>query len=196
MILGAALVFVFVVTAFATWREGLWGALIMLVNVLLAASLATAWHERAATALESLMPTYAFLLDFLALWGIFCGVLLVAREATDRVSRTQVRFRRPVELVGAPLAALAVAWTLTAFTATTLHAAPVPAGMVSGETGPGLFLGTAPDRAWLAWVRGATSRPPFGRPETAFDPTRDFISRHATRRETLEKHQELRVQAP
>jgi hypothetical protein len=142
------------------------------------------------------VPTYAFLLDFLALWGIFCGVFLVAREATDRVSRTRVSFRRPVELAGAPIAALAVAWTLTAFTAATLHAAPVPRGMVPGDSGPGLFLGTAPDRAWLAWVRGATSRPPFGRPETAFDPGGDFIARHAVRRESLEKHQELRVQAP
>jgi hypothetical protein len=68
--------------------------------------------------------------------------------------------------------------------------------MVSGASGPGLFLGTAPDRAWLAWVRGATSRPPFGRPETAFDPAGDFIARHAARRAGLEKQQELRVAAP
>jgi hypothetical protein len=101
-----------------------------------------------------------------------------------------------VELFGTPLAALIVAWTLTAFTATTLHVAPVQPGMVSGASGPGLFLGTAPDRAWLAWVRGATSRPPFGRPETAFDPAGDFIARHAARRAGLEKQQELRVAAP
>lgn len=196
MILGALLVFVFVVTAFAIWREGLWAALVMLVNVLLAASLATAWHERLAAALQSLLPTYAFLLDFVALWAIFCAVLLGAREVTDRVSRTQVRFRRPVELVGAPVAALIVAWMLTAFAAATLHAAPVPRGMVPGDSGPGLFLGMAPDRAWLAWVRGATSRPPFGRPEDAFDPAGDFIARHAARRASHEKHQELRVDAP
>jgi hypothetical protein len=196
MILGTVLVFVFAVTTFALWREGLWATLITLVNVLLAASLATAWHEWAAAALQSLLPTYSFLLDFVALWAIFCGVLFLAREVTDRVSPSRVRFRKPVELFGTPLAALIVAWTLTAFTATTLHAAPVPPGMVSGESGPGLFLGTAPDRAWLAWVRGATSRPPFGRPETAFDPAGDFIARHAARRAGLEKQQELRVAAP
>lgn len=193
MILGTLLVFVFTVTTFALWREGLWVTLVTLVNVLLAASLATAWHEQVAAALQSLLPTYAFLLDFIALWTIFGGVVFLARDVTDRVSPSRVRFRRPVELFGTPVAALVVAWTLTAFTATTLHAAPVPAGMVSGASGPGLFLGTAPDRAWLAWVRGATSRPPFGRPDRAFDPAGDFISRHATRRARLEKQPELRV---
>lgn len=196
MILGAMLVFVFAVTAFAIWREGLWVALVTLVNVLLAASLATAWHERLATALQSLLPSYAVLLDFVALWTIFCGVLFLAREVTDRVSPTRVRFRKPVELVGGPLAALVVAWLLTAFTASTLHAAPLPPGMVSGPTGPGLFLGTAPDRAWLAWVRGATSRPPFGRPDVAFDPAGDFIARHAVRSAAMAKQPELRVAAP
>lgn len=196
MLLGVMLVFVFLVTAFSMWREGLWAALVTLVNVLLAASLATAWHERAAAALQALLPSYAVLLDFVALWTIFCGVLFLAREVTDRVSPTRVRFRKPVELVGGPLAALVVAWLLTAFTASTLHAAPLPPGMVSGPTGPGLFLGTAPDRAWLAWVRGATSRPPFGRPDLAFDPAGDFIARHAVRSEAMAKQPELRVAAP
>lgn len=196
MILGTVLVFVFAVATFALWREGLWATLVTLVNVLLAASLATAWHEWAAAALEKLLPSYAFLLDFLAIWGIFCAVIFLAREVTDRVSPTRVRFRKPVEMFGTPLAALVVAWMLTAFTATTLHAAPLPPGMVSGASGPGLFLGMAPDRAWLAWVRGATSRPPFGRPETAFDPNGNFIKRHAARRERMEKNQELRVAAP
>lgn len=196
MLLGVMLVFVFAVTAFSMWREGLWAALVTLVNVLLAASLATAWHERAAAALQALLPSYAALLDFVALWTIFCGAMFLAREVTDRVSPTRVRFRKPVELVGGPLAALVVAWLLTAFTATTLHAAPLPPGMVSGPTGPGLFLGTAPDRAWLAWVRGATSRPPFGRPDLAFDPAGDFIARHAVRSATMAKQPELRVATP
>jgi len=196
MILGTVLVFVFVVATFALWREGLWATLVTLVNVLLAASLATAWHEWAAAALEQIVPTYALLLDFVALWTIFCGVLFLAREVTDRVSPTRVRFRKPVELFGTPLAALVVAWTLTAFIAATLHTAPVPRGMVPGDSGWGLFLGMAPDRTWLAWVRGATSRPPFGRPETAFDPAGDFIARHAARRAALENSQELRVAAP
>ena len=44
MIISILLLAIFIAVAFAIWAEGTWGGLIMLLNVLLAASLATAWY--------------------------------------------------------------------------------------------------------------------------------------------------------
>jgi uncharacterized membrane protein required for colicin V production len=84
---------IIVAVSFALWREGPWSGLIMLLNVLLAASLATTWYPVVVARLEPLLASYTYLLDFIALQGTFCVLLLVMREITDRLSRTRVRFR-------------------------------------------------------------------------------------------------------
>jgi hypothetical protein len=193
MILDAILLAVFVVVTFALWREGLWASLVMLLQVVLAATVATAWYERVVAMLERWLPSYTHLLDFLALWGVFCLVMLVLREATERLSRTKVRLRRPVELFGGPVVAAGVAWVMTCFTAASLHVAPVPRSFVQPTPEARMFFGLGPDRRWLAWVRGATIRGPFAVPGSAFDKDADFIIRYADRRKRLEGEPGLRV---
>ncbi|MFM8734284.1 MAG: hypothetical protein ACKOC8_03720 [Pirellulales bacterium] len=190
----ALLLGVFVAVAFALWREGLWGAMIMTLNALLAASFATAWYERLVALARERMPSYDYLLDFICLWGLFALVLLVLREVTDRASRTKVRFRRPVELFGGPVVAAIGAWVMVCFTAASLHTAAVPRDVVQPTPEARMFFGFAPDRRWLHWVRGSSVHGPFaGRKENAFDPQADFIVRYATRRKQLEAGAELRV---
>lgn len=184
---------VFVAVAFALWREGLWSGMIMLLNLLLAASFATAWYERLVAVVQPRLPSYDYLLDFACLWGLFAVMLLAMREVTDRVSRTKVRFRRPVEMFGGPLVAAAAAWIMVCFTAASLHTAAVPRDMVQADPETRMFLGLAPDRRWLAWVRDSSLRGPFARPGHAFDEKADFIIRYATRRTQLEAEPELRV---
>jgi threonine dehydrogenase-like Zn-dependent dehydrogenase len=48
-----ALLALFVVVTFALWREGLWSSAIMFLNVLAAATFATAWFEWAVALLAS-----------------------------------------------------------------------------------------------------------------------------------------------
>ncbi|MFM7183481.1 MAG: hypothetical protein ACKO4Z_01740, partial [Planctomycetota bacterium] len=59
---------IFVAVTFALWKEGLWGAAIMLLNTLLAATLATAWYEWVVALLKPRLPSYDYLLDFAVLW--------------------------------------------------------------------------------------------------------------------------------
>jgi hypothetical protein len=193
MILNLVLLAVFVTVSVAVWKEGIWSGLVMLLDVLLAATAATAWYEWLVAFLEPRLPSYTYLLDFVAIWGLFCLILSGLREATDRISRTKVRLRRPVELFGGPLVAALVGWVMTCFTATTLHVAPLPRDAVQPTPAARMFFGLAPDRKWLAWVRGSTLGGPFAVPGSAFDKEADFIIRYADRRKRLEAEPGLRV---
>lgn len=184
---------IFIAVTFALWKEGLWGAAIMLLNTLLAATLATAWYEWIVALLKPRVPSYDYLLDFTVLWGLFSLLLLVFREIADRMTRTRVRFRKPVEMFGAPVVAAIAAWVTVCFTAASLHTAPVPRDLVQPAPEARMFFGLAPDRRWLAWVRGSSIDGPFGRPAAAFDPQADFILRYADRRHALEGEPTLRV---
>ena len=193
MMLMLILLAVFVTVTAALWKEGIWSSLVMLLNVVLAATVATAWYEKLVAVLEPRLPSFTYLLDFVALWGLFCLLLLGLREATDRISRTRVKLRRPVELFGGPLVAALVGWVMICFTAATLHTAPVPRDVVQPTPEARMFFGLAPDRKWLAWVRGATLTGPFAVPGSAFDKDADFIIRYADRRQRLEGEPGLRV---
>jgi hypothetical protein len=194
MMLSLVLLGLFVAVTFALWREGLWGSAIMLLNVLTAATFATAWYETVvAFLLKRGMSSYDYLLDFICIWGLFAIILLALREISDRVSRTKVRFRKPVEMFGCPIVAAATAWIVVCFTAATLHTAAVPRDLIQATPEARMFFGLSPDRRWLQWVRGSTLHGPFGRPEHAFDEKADFIVRYATRRKQLEAQPELRV---
>ena len=174
---------------------GLWRSLLMFFNVLVAASAATAWYESLAGFADRYLTSYTYLLDFLSVWLIFCGVLAVLREVTDRLSRTKVEFPMLVERIGGGLMAFMTGWIIMAFTAASLHTAPVSRELIQPTPEARMFLGLSPDRKWLAWVRGGSQRGPFSRPAHAFDEKADFILRYADRRLKLEKEEGLRVPA-
>jgi len=169
-------------------RAGLWRAMLMFLNVLVAATVATAWFAPLAQFLESKLGRSGELLDFLSIWLIFCAVLAILREATDRLAPTKVEFPLLVERIGVGIAAFMTAWVMVAFTAATLHTAPVPRDDIQPTPEARMFLGLAPDRKWLGWVRGSSKTGPFSRgmngqrPDLMFDRNADFILRYADRR--------------
>ena len=199
MIVNLLLVLVFLAVVLVLAREGMWSGLVMLLNILAAATFATAWYEKLAAFVDERMPSFTYLIDFLCLWGLFAVVLLVMRLVTDRVSRTKVKFLRQVELVGAPIVGVIAGWIMVCFAAASLHTAPVPRSLVQAEPeSRGMFFGLAPDRKWLAWVRYSTKDGPFARPvgsAVVFDNEADFILRYADRRLKLEQAEGLRVNA-
>ncbi len=191
MIVNFILLFIFGMVTFAMWRqERPWGGLIMLLNILLAAALATAWFGPLARWAQTKFPSYTFLLDFVAIQSLFGILLLAFRETTDRLSKTRVRFRKPIEMAAGPIIGVMAAWIMVGFMAATLHTAPVPRSFVQATPDTRMFFGLAPDRWWLSWMRNASAHGPFGSPEIAFDPNGDFIERYATRRKLLEQHAE------
>ena len=176
-------------------REGLWRSLLMFFNVLVAATLATGWYQALAGLAEKYLAEFTYLLDFLCIWLIFCAVLALAREATDRMSRRAVVFPPLVERIGGGIVALATGWLVMAFTAATLHTAPVPRDVIQPTPEARMFLGLSPDRKWLSWVRSSSAKGPFSRPVAAFDADAEFILRYADRRLKLEQAEGLRVPA-
>ena len=146
MIVSLGLLIVFAVVTLLLMREGLWSAMVMFLNVLLAASVATAWYEVLANWMETLIPSYTYLLDFLAIWSIFSVLVLVLREITDRVSRTKVKFLRQVELIGAPAMAMLTGWVMVAFTAASLHTAALPREFVQPKPQTRMLFGCGMDR--------------------------------------------------
>ena len=199
MIVNLVLLLVFITFTLLLVREGLWSAMLMFLNVLVAATVATAWFGVLTVSLEKLVPSYTFLLDFLSMWGIFSIVLLALREITDRVSRTKVKFLRQIELCGAPIVALLSGWVMVAFTATSLHTAAVPRWLVQETPQARMFFGLSPDRKWLSWMRNSSLDGPFAWPRNneraIFDKDADFILRYADRRFKLEGEEALRVNA-
>ena len=203
MIVNLILLAVFMVVAFALWRQGAWATMLMLLNILAAATLATAWFETLVAMIEPVFPSYTYLLDFICIWAAFSLTLLVLREVIEKVTPERVKLRKPVELFGTPLLAVIAAWIMVAFTATTLHVAPLPAGMVQPTPDSRMFLGLAPDRKWLQWVRNSSRFGPFGRPDHAFDEGvvaegagGDFIIRYHERRKRLAAEEALRIYVP
>jgi hypothetical protein len=189
------------------WNEGLWGNAITLINVMLAAMIATNYYEPLASFIDDQMPSYTYLWDFLSIWLLFAVVFGVLRAITDTLSKTKVRFKMPVEHAGRILLAFMVGYVMMAFTAMTLHMAPlgerpfrgafgrVEKGILTDKAMPSYFVGLSPDRQWLGFMHGrsgeggALSRwAVFGWKKRQFDPEGRFIFKYAARRKKLEEH--------
>ncbi|MBS0209697.1 MAG: hypothetical protein JSS27_12175 [Planctomycetes bacterium] len=166
---------------------GLWGNLIALVNLLIAALLAMNYFEWAAGFLVDMMPSLAYYADFMALWGIFAGVAFLLKAITDRVSLVRVRFSKPVEGLGNAAALLAIGWLMLCFTAASIHVAPLGRTAVFDGFTPtqGALWGMFPDRLWLGLVQ-RTSEGAFADGEI-FDKDGSFLVRYAARRELFER---------
>jgi hypothetical protein len=184
MIMSLVLVAILAAVTGMLVREGLWRSTLMFFNVLTAATVATAWFSPLAAVLEEQAEDYAALVDFLSIWLIFCAVLALLRELTDRISPTSLVFPLLVERIGGGLMAFLTGWIMMAFTAATLHTAPVTRDEVQPTPETRMFFGLSPDRKWLGWVRGSSLTGPFSRgPDLVFDKQADFILRYADRRQ-------------
>jgi hypothetical protein len=158
-VLSVCLVIVFLVCVLMSLASGLWGNLIMIFNVIVAALIATSYFEPLAGFLEEQMPTYKFFVDFLAMWAIFALSAIVLRTITDSLSRVKVRFKKPVEMGGGLVCGAVVGWLMVCFTLFSLHAAPLGQTFFGGGFVPGtdMFLGMAPDRQWGRFAQGQSN---------------------------------------
>jgi hypothetical protein len=208
MIADFVLLAIFAACVAMMWTQGAWGNILALINVLFAAMVATNYFEPLAGWLEKFLPTYTYLLDFLALWLLFALTAGTFKLMTDFVSRERVRFKMPVEIGTRIIAAIWAAWVIVSFTAMSLHTAPLPVNsFVNSFDKPPkqyLFFGLAPDRQWLGFMQsrsqgalaaGGTTDSPFPEDQgkRVFDPLGEFVVKYRTRRLNLEAEQEFRV---
>src|SRR5215467_1642300 len=120
------LLLIFAATAAALWFQGLWSAVVTLVNMLLAMMIATSFYEPICTAIERVGGAqYTFLLDFVVLWLLFGIVFGILRAITDGLSGTRVSFDMPVEMAGRSVLAAWCGWLMVCFVAFSLQMAPL-----------------------------------------------------------------------
>ncbi len=198
MILSFVLTIILFVCVAMLVREGLWSNAITLFNAIFAGLLATSLWEPVAGWLDDQFPRGTYVWDFVALWVVFCASAALLRALTDLVSRTRVRFKKPVEWTGGIILALAVGWVMVCFVSMTLHTAPLAQQFMRGNfydvPEDNIFWGiAAPDRQWLGLIQ-QVSRATLSGPSAAgggtrnvFDPQGQFIPQYAKRRAEYEQ---------
>jgi uncharacterized membrane protein required for colicin V production len=191
---------IFFVCVASLVNGGLWSNAIMFLNVMSSALLASSLWEPLAGWFEKEDPTYMFMVDFVAIWAIFCGSLLIMRAVTDLLSNVKVRFRGPVNKIGGIFFACWTAWVVVCFTSMTMHMAPLARNSMGFQETPetnNLYIG--PDRLWLGFVQRLSLHSlgrsgPTGQPYAyAFDPRGEFILKYGARRALFEKQLDTRV---
>ena len=191
------LVILAIITA-VVGSQGLWHGLITFFNVLIAALVATNYFEPISEWLDYWGPSFTYLIDFLVLWALFAGVLMLLRTFTDMISRVKVRFIKPVDMAGGYLMSFWTAWVFICFGMMTLHTTALPRNFLSGAFQPtpqSKMLGIGPDRLWLAFVHKLSSESlrPMGSENSEFDPRGEFVLRYGARRAEFETKEGIRV---
>ncbi|HEY6564497.1 MAG TPA: hypothetical protein VIY86_08375 [Pirellulaceae bacterium] len=192
MFLTVLILIVMIVCIALLWNEGMWGNALTLVNVVLAALLATSYYEPVATMMEARMPSFTYICDFLAIWSVFSLSLLILRTTTDQISKHRVRFKMPVEVSGRIGFAILTAWVFACFFVATLHVSPLARTAIRGSFEPTImgtrFLGLSPDRYWLAFVHSRSGGALSRREPSVFDAEGDWIPKYAARRKSFEDY--------
>lgn len=179
--------------------QGMWTAAIALVNVVTAALLTINFWEPTAKWLEGIgLQRATYVIDFVTLWFLFAIILTILRALTDVISRTKVRFIRPLDVAGGALFGLWTGWALVCFTMMTLHTAPLAREPFFGHFNPeSRMVIFAPDRQMLGFMQsvslGAYTRNIDG--SKAFDPRGEFMIKYASRRKEYETVTTLLVPA-
>ena len=147
-----------------TVQSGLWANGIVLAQIVLSGLIAFGCYQPLSVVFdEATGGEYTYLLDFIAIWLLYCLSMLVLKIADGALSKTRMRFQESVEKIGGPLVGLLAGWVMVTIVLASLHAAPLAPDVLGGalqhkrsevET-KSMF--TAPDLFWLRLVGGAMS---------------------------------------
>jgi uncharacterized membrane protein required for colicin V production len=175
------------------FNDGLWSNAVRLINVIFAALLAINFYEPLATALDGWNSSFTFFWDFLSQWALFVIFSIILKILTDKLSLVKVKFLKIVDQIGGLVLSLWIGWVMVCFTLTTLHTAPLShdyAGFAVDKNEK-MFLGTGPDRLWLAFTQkqslGMYGHSPANEPDKyVFDPKCQYMPTYHFRRQKLE----------
>ena len=202
----------FILIVASTWWFGLWSNLITLINLLLSAMLASSIYQPVADKLISFNPSYKLLIDFIAVWLVFCIAFFVLRGITDTLSAYRLKFDPITELVGRSVLSIWIAAVFICFAFFTLQMAPLKPGVYKTTTEKS-EMGTLPDKMWLAFIqsrsRGALSASKAKsifetynltpHPDDAdedirvFDPYANFLPYYNKKRQQIAERKVLRI---
>jgi hypothetical protein len=193
MYLNIALLLILFACIASTINNGLWTNLILLINVVSSALVATCYYEPVAESFDDLVPSYGAANDIVSIWLVFAGTLALLGWATDVLSKVKVRYLRPVDRFGGMFISCWIGWVVVCFTTMTLHTAPLGRNFAAGDFQPSLdgdgsrmFFGLAPDHRWLGFAQKMSRGVYSCNPMNMFDPRADFIIKYAQRRKSFE----------
>jgi hypothetical protein len=157
----ASTVLIMLIVAYAHFREGLFTAATMLINVILAGVLTFNFYEPLADLL-ALVGQGTFLdgyEDFLVLLVLFVAFLAFFRWATNNLASTQIDFPPLLQQFGAGALGLATGYLASGFLLCALQTLPWHENFLdfqpkTAEESPSRRLLPA-DRVWLALMRHA-----------------------------------------
>ena len=199
------------VLGLVTWcvaSDGAWSAAFTFLSVLFAGLLAMNFFEPLAAFLEnnvSASASWSYRWDFIALVGLFSGLVFGLRYLTEYLAPTFMNVHPLVYEAGRWSMAFATGWVTIAFLLTALHTAPLPRKVDSTsvkeflqfQAERGNFFGFAPDRQWLGFTQYVSRASMPRSPEARIFDGPSFVAgdhsgiwpsfpiRYATRREDL-----------
>jgi hypothetical protein len=149
------------ICAGAYFREGLFAAWCMCVNVLLAGLIVFNFFEPLAGILEWLVDGTVLqgYEDFVAMMVLFCLSLGILRTATNFLNTTEVEYRPALNALGAALVALVTGYLLAGFLICAMQTLPWDQNFLGfepyreNESPVRRFM--PPDRVWLALMHRA-----------------------------------------
>ncbi len=190
------------------WPEGLWSNALTFINTIFSGLVAWNYFEPLADLLEEQLPSFTYIVDYLSFWLIFAVFFNVSRAATDQISKTKARFRKPVEIAGGAAFAFLTAGLMATLVCVSISFAPLGAfpfrgsfGLVienSTERGKAQLkagLENVPINIWLTSMARLSKKEPnktWGtfatRNTNEFSPDKAFLKVYLQRRMELEEY--------
>ncbi len=184
-----ALTFLFMLlVALLYFRQGIFEAGWMLVNVLLAGFLAFNFWEPLANLLGSTSAKLDRFADFLCLFVLFILILTLLWVVTRGLARADLGFPPLARQIGGAVFGLITGYVLAGILICVLQTLPLSERFLGYDPDQGIGLG-APDRVWLAMMHRASGRvfDRGGDEERWFDADGSFIPRYRSYRRQTEE---------
>lgn len=175
-------------------RGGLFGALLLLFNVLVAGFLAFNFWEPLARSLGAHWPRLDQYADALWLTALFALFLILLRLLTTYLAPRQLALPGRLQQLGGAAAGLCTGFLVAGIVICVLQTLPLPERFLGYDPQAGSALG-APERTWLALVHrasGVVLDGPGDR-ERWFDADGSFAARYARYRRVREGNTQPRV---
>jgi hypothetical protein len=157
--MGGIDVILLIVLGLVTWSvasEGMWGAALTSLIVVISGLLAMNFFEPVAELLEGFSSSLRWrsLCDISALLGLFAASVTVLRITTDRISPRFISSDRLIYGLGRWGGGLLAGYVTMAFLLTALHTGPFPRDFWGFTPERSNLLGVvAPDRQWLGFTQ-------------------------------------------
>ncbi|MEM6654368.1 MAG: CvpA family protein [Planctomycetota bacterium] len=178
-----------------TVQLGLWSNAILLAQIVFSGLVAFGFYQPLAVLLdEQTGGEYTYFMDFLSIWALYCGSMLILKILDGALSKKRVRFQKQVDQIGGPVVGFVSGAVMTGIVMASLHAAPLsPETMKIDRADIATTSSfTAPDLAWLRLVEAATEAASFGSGDNRLF-VEDYVVLYASRREAFAETDSFRV---